>query len=117
MPTNDSGDIRFNHIETIFINTWILEGVGKMFILHLKKLYHYKWKPFVLFCLINAAGNISSLFYIDQVANLIYFPNMHLILINLLYDLWPVEEPYPYTNSSGKHRYSLAVIHSSMQKW
>ena len=42
---------------------------------------------------------------------------MQLILINLLYDLWSVEEPYPYTNSSGKHKYSLAVIHSSMQKW
>ena len=32
MQTNYSVDIRNNHIEAIFINIWILEGVCKVFI-------------------------------------------------------------------------------------
>ena len=36
---------------------------------------------------------------------------IRLTVSNKLCDLWPVEEPYPYTKSFCKHRYSLAVIH------
>ena len=42
-----------------------------------------------LYCFfpLNAAGNKSSLLYIDQVANLIYFPNMQLDFLYLVYFL------------------------------
>ena len=56
-----------------------------MFTLHFKALYHYQLKLFVLLFLLNAAGNKSSLFYIDQVANCIYFPNIQLDLLYLRY--------------------------------
>ena len=41
MPTNYIVDVRNNHIEAIFINTWILKGVCKVFMLHFKELYDY----------------------------------------------------------------------------
>ena len=56
-----------------------------MFSFHFKELYHYKLKLFVLVFFINVEGNKSSLLYIDQVANLIYFPNMQLYLLYVIY--------------------------------
>ena len=34
----------------------------------------------------------------------------------ILFDLWSVEEPYPYTKTFCKQVYSFAVIHLKMQK-
>ena len=42
-------------------------------------------KLYVLFFLINATGNKSYLLNIDQVANLMYFPNMQLNLLYLIH--------------------------------
>ena len=58
-----------------------------MFTLHFKALNHYELKLFVLLFLSNAAGNKSSLYYIDKVANYIYFPNMQLDLLYLIHFL------------------------------
>ena len=44
-------------------------------------------KTIYIFFLANAAGNKGDLLYIDQVANLIYFLNMQLHLLYLIYFL------------------------------
>ena len=94
MQTNDSVDIRNYHIEAIFINVWILEGVCKMLTLHFKSSTIIVKTICIVFpykC--NREQKQFILYLSDSKFNLLSKYAIRFTVSNIPYNLWHIKEP------------------------